>query len=161
MSASSSPARVIAGDLLRRLADHVVGHMAGHLDEGAVDAQDPLVGVEDDDALLRLERGGGDAKLFLDLAALRDVAGDPDHADRLAGLVAQRRLEHLEPDGPAAGARASQFLRLDLAGLDRPEVAGAMPVGEFGWEDFVVGLADRPVLDEAEQRVRTAGCNAT
>ena len=87
----------IARDLLRRFADHLVRDMAGHLDEGAVDAQDPLVGVEDDDALLRLERGGGDTKLLVDFAALRDVPGDADHADRLAGLVAHWRLEHFEP----------------------------------------------------------------
>ena len=77
----------------------------------------------------------------------------------LPALVAQRRLEHLEQAGAAVGRERLELLRLDLAGLDRPPVAGAIAVRHLARDEFVVGLADDFPLADAEHAFERADCS--
>ena len=69
-----------------------------------------LVRVDDDDAFLRLESGGGDAELLFGLFAFGDVSRDAENADRLARLIAQRRLDRLEKAAVAVGGEGQPLV---------------------------------------------------
>ena len=65
----------------RRPPHDLFARIARDFGIGPIDAQDPLVGIGDDDSLLRLESGGGDPELLFGLAAFRNVSGDAENAD--------------------------------------------------------------------------------
>ena len=50
---------------VRRLAQNLLGLVAGDFDEGAIDAQDDVIGIGDHHAFLGLEGSGGDAEFFV------------------------------------------------------------------------------------------------
>ena len=119
----------------RRLADDVLGRIAGDLGEGLVDRQDALFGVGDDDRLDAVaEHREGEPPLLFVLPPEGDVGEGADHPAELAALVVEEGLG-VDPQPAPAAVRA-----LDAEGAGFGFAAGQRAQGRkvTGREDVAV-----------------------
>jgi hypothetical protein len=141
----------------RLLADRLALGIAGDLGVGRVGGDDPAVHVDHHHAVGDvLQHRGGQAQLFLGLAALGDVGVHPD-AVALRALGVDRAAAHLAHEQAAVAAAVQVFVaELLAAGQDRRAGGDAALVGLVIREQHRDRLADQRPFRIAEQLVEAA-----